>query len=318
MVNVPAITKKRHSVRGMPVRIAKSTTLLPNCQQLVEVCFGTVDQYQDYQFRPDTSKNDDLGIAVPHKVMSFNQSKLVVANITGEKILLPKNRIIGAISSFDGSKFGFWAAATEEIERRIGGWFLKKGTVSDSTSKKGGKEAIEVAAADEEEMLVQSARNEDTLGLKPIVNANPERPPPERDKYTIPDWLRQRYVPTHKYPLPEGVTIPDSPTSSYQKVNINTTDDIKEEEIEALRLLVKRHAGLFNDLPGLVREPEADWLGIPVPAEKEEKLKSSPPIRLSQKGKDAVDGVFQPLADTGRMQSVGEAGSPYNLQVFVA
>ncbi|KAK6495869.1 hypothetical protein TWF481_002914, partial [Arthrobotrys musiformis] len=104
---VPAITKKRHSVRGMPVRIAKPTVLKPNCQQLVKVQFGTVDQYQDYQFKPDATKNNNLGIAVPHRVMSFNQTKLVVANITGEEILLPRNRIIGAISSFDGAKFGF-------------------------------------------------------------------------------------------------------------------------------------------------------------------------------------------------------------------
>ncbi|KAK6495655.1 hypothetical protein TWF481_002703 [Arthrobotrys musiformis] len=129
---VPAITKKRHPVRGMPVRITKPTVLKPNCQQLVEVRFGTVDQYQDYQFKPDATKNDDLGIAVPHGVMSFNQTKLVVANVTGEEILLPRNRIIGTISSFDGAKFSFWAQAAEET-LQLG----LKNRPEASTSKKG-------------------------------------------------------------------------------------------------------------------------------------------------------------------------------------
>ena len=126
-------------------------------------------------------------------------------------------------------------------------------------------------------------------------------------------WLNKEYHPNYRYELPEGVVVPDISTSTYREVHINEKLPLQQQQ--QLRQLTKRFAILFNDTPGMARQPEEDWLRIKVAPELERDLKPRPPYRNAPRAKQAIDETFDENARLGRMEPAKH--SPYSLPVFV-
>src|SRR5690606_24936275 len=100
------------------------------------------------------------------------------------------------------------------------------------------------------------------------------------------------------------------------QVDINP--DLPEDERSRLQALIGHMGVCFNSIPGIVREPEKDYIRIPVPPEIEAQLKQTPPYPLGKKAREIVDMVFDKNREYGRMTDVPPQGSPYSLAVFVA
>ena len=283
---VSTIVRRRRKIKDMPIRLAESVTLPPLSHRPVAIRFQAVNLEQDYKFTPNSSLTS--AVAIPHAIFSGDQKKIMVTNVTQYPVRLYRNRPIGTISSFDTPLVSHWGQASEEVNAYFG--FTKVVT------------AVTAAAS----VLPTTTQPTRTSG------DNLQRP----TLMSLPESIMQEYQPVHPYPLPVGIVLPDPKDSTYMQVNINTKDDITPLEIKALRQVCKRHSKLFNDLPGLVREPESEWMQIPVTKD-ESTLRSRPPIRLSKRGQEATDKVFDQNRQLGRIVPVGAEGSPYALQVFV-
>lgn len=99
-------------------------------------------------------------------------------------------------------------------------------------------------------------------------------------------------------------------------MDINTSPDVTEDQAEALKHLVQRYRGAFNQVSGLIREPMDNSMRILVPPELEMTLKQKPPHNVSPKGRAAIDKTFDLKTEYGRMAHA--LFSPYSFQVFVA
>ena len=133
-------------------------------------------------------------------------------------------------------------------------------------------------------------------------------------------WLDDPFIPIYKYPLPKGIIVEEG-ASSYEQVDVNQSlgEDPKYGSRAALlQKLIKRHKGLFSDVPGIVREPAEDWLRIQVDPALEASMKTKGPYRNSPRDRGVINNVFNENRRLGRMEKVGKSGSPYALQVFVA
>ncbi|RPA71716.1 hypothetical protein BJ508DRAFT_315351, partial [Ascobolus immersus RN42] len=139
--------------------------------------------------------------------------------------------------------------------------------------------------------------------------AQSEVPPPEPPP-------ADGYLPNYTYPLPDGVRIGNDSTCTVQDVDVNTTQDITEEQAEALKAKILYYRRAFNDVPGMVREPEEDYMRIPIPADLEATLKQKPPYNVSTASRANIDKVFDLNTVYGRMESA--KSSPFSLQVFCA
>jgi len=93
-------------------------------------------------------------------------------------------------------------------------------------------------------------------------------------------------------------------------------DDISAAQVTALKSLIRRHLGIFNDIMGYVRESEEDWLRINVPPELKVKVKPSRMYRLTPRGRVALDEQFDLNREYGRMSKLDQP-SPWDLKVFV-
>jgi Reverse transcriptase (RNA-dependent DNA polymerase) len=98
-------------------------------------------------------------------------------------------------------------------------------------------------------------------------------------------------------------------------VNINTTDDITPEQVKELRQVLEKHAKLFSDTLGLAKEPESDWLRIPLLPGAEKEIKPQRQYRLGPKERQVVDEVFDEQKRQGRLIDSGP--SPAGWPVFV-
>ena len=136
------------------------------------------------------------------------------------------------------------------------------------------------------------------------------------EEFNSPQWLQKEYEPQYNHVLPPYIKIPDATTSTWEQVIINTEDDISAAQVTALKSLIRRHRGIFNDIMGCVREPEEDWLRINMPPELEVKLKPSGMYRLTPRGRVALDEQFDLNRQYGRMSKLDQP-SPWYLKVFV-
>src|SRR5437667_10214798 len=103
--------------------------------------------------------------------------------------------------------------------------------------------------------------------------------------------------------------------SGYESVQVNTTDNITPQQVQALRKSLKKHYQHFSDKLGLANEPEKDWLHIPLLPGTEKELKPQRQYRLGPKEKKCVDEVFDKQRRQGRL--VDSHGSPVGWPVFV-
>lgn len=98
-------------------------------------------------------------------------------------------------------------------------------------------------------------------------------------------------------------------------ITINQHNDIIEEQISQLHNLLAEFDDLFADRLGLVKEPEEDWMRIPLPENAEFKIRPAKPYCLGPEERKAVDEVFDEQYRLGRF--VDAKGSPAAWPVFV-
>ncbi|RPA71235.1 hypothetical protein BJ508DRAFT_336260 [Ascobolus immersus RN42] len=110
------------------------------------------------------------------------------------------------------------------------------------------------------------------------------------------------------------IIVGDDSTTTFTRVNINP--EIQQEHKDTLYRAVHEFQVLFNEVPGIVREPKEDWLKVSVDPEDEKRVRQKPPYPLSATSKTTVDRVFDANRKYGRMSDCPD--SPYSLQVFVA
>lgn len=107
--------------------------------------------------------------------------------------------------------------------------------------------------------------------------------------------------------------VSDVSTSTYREVHVN--EKLLLTQQKQLRQLAKRFAIIFNDAPGMARQPEEEWLRIKVASELEQKLKPQAPYRNALRAKQEIDKTFDENVRLGRMAPAKH--SPYALPVFV-
>jgi Reverse transcriptase (RNA-dependent DNA polymerase)/RNase H-like domain found in reverse transcriptase len=107
----------------------------------------------------------------------------------------------------------------------------------------------------------------------------------------------------------------DSPSKfGPEAVHVNTTDDITQEQIDALRAVVAEFPELWEDRIGRVIQPEEDWMQIPL--KPGAVLDSKGPYRVSKRDEAAIDEVFDKARADGRL-SATEGVCPVGWPVFV-
>jgi len=99
-----------------------------------------------------------------------------------------------------------------------------------------------------------------------------------------------------------------------EAVNINTTDDITPEEVQAFRDLVAEFPELWEDRVGRVIQPEEDWMQIPL--KPGAVLDSKGRYRVSKRDEAAIDELFDKARADGRI-SAAEGVVPVGWPVFV-
>lgn len=128
--------------------------------------------------------------------------------------------------------------------------------------------------------------------------------------------IDEPYVPQYEFPIPPGIIVGDASTCTAADVNV--IKDLSKEQQAALQQIATHMGVLFNSVPRIVREPELDYMRIPVPPYVEARVKQTPPYPLSRRAKGIIDEVFDKNRKYGRITDVPSTGSPYSLPVFVA
>ena len=282
-LEVPVKTKRHKEFKKIPIRCG-TNVVIPGCITIaIPIRKFQVQTGQDYYF---FSNNPS---AIPNSVVEAGQSHLMYANLSDNPITISKGRALGTVSSIEPKvTTSHWIEASADINMFFGFTEAITGALS--------------VAASMQEPLMQGFTG--TVG--PAQNL---------------DWLDQRYKPNYKFPLPCGITVGETNDQSYLQCDINKDLPIDSEsnisETALFEKLISRHRGLFSDVPGLVREPESDWLRISVDPQLEAKMRVKSPYQCSPRDKGVIDDVFDENQRLGRMEPVPRQGSPYSLQVFV-
>jgi hypothetical protein len=86
-----------------------------------------------------------------------------------------------------------------------------------------------------------------------------------------------------KPPIPKPEDTHNSKKSRSELVIVNTTSDISPKQVQQLRAVLAKHEDLFADKLGMAKEPEEDWLRIPLYPGAEREITSQRPYCLSPK-----------------------------------
>jgi hypothetical protein len=97
-------------------------------------------------------------------------------------------------------------------------------------------------------------------------------------------------------------------------VNINTTDNITQEQIRSLKNVISEYPGLWEDRIGRVIEPEDDYMEIPL--KEGAVIESKGRDRVSKHDEAVIDEVFDRAREDGRMSPV-DGVIPAGWPVFV-
>jgi hypothetical protein len=330
----------------IPVRTATTTVVPANSTAIVAIKTSrNLPANQDYLFTPSKLKSVSAsGSGAPHAVVSHDQKNILFTNLHDTDVTLFRNTVIGYLHSTGSEEVAVWHEAAKEVRGFLG--FAKIAKACTAALAFAATAASQTFDPDADSaMPLPGDLCPSPLGLSadsvpptggpqpadgPSFPFEPPRPRPcpvtsaealpdaacAAEQWSPPTWLQEQYFPRYEYDLPAGIKVPDVSTTTYAQVVVNESDDISPEQIAAIRQLVARHPHLFNDGMGCVREPEEDWMRLPVDREYELKLKPRGPYRLSRKAEHAVDCNFDDLHLHGRLEWVTKA-TPWGLQVFV-
>lgn len=291
--HVHIFPRRRKLLTGKVVRARETTVIAPWSSQLVTINQLALDPIASYRFVP---ANDNVKLhgakqlpadsGLPHALIAWDQEKLVYTNFGDKPAKVTKGQILGTANTVDDALYLEWAqSASCTTAYNAAALSSTKPQVPDQKQEEGARIRAREQAW-KEEMMRQLSNT-----AAPTV-----------------------YVPQYKHPLPSGVKVGTAETTTYSKVNLNPELDSAHKT--RLFQLAFQYQVLFNEIPGVVREPEEDWLRIPVDTTAERQMKQRPPYPLSSKQKAIVDKVFDANLRHGRMQPCPD--SPYSLQVFVA
>jgi hypothetical protein len=325
-------------VHKIPVRTLEKTVIPANSTAVIAIKTPReLPPNQDYLFTPSRLRSvTSSGAGAPHAVFSHDQKNVLFTNLQDTDTTMYANTVIGHLHSTESEKVAVWHEAAKEVRGFLGfnkiiaALAVAMGFAA-ATTAYGNSPTADMGFAAETKITFDPESDcsmptpDDAIPFalepprpRPCPVASATLPDAEcaQEIWSPPIWLYEEYVPNYEYDLPEGISVPDVSTTTYAQVVINDTDDISPEQVNALRLLVKRHPSLFNDGMGCVREPMTDWMRLPVDREYELKLKPRGPYRLSKQGEEAVDENFDELTSYGRLQEVTKP-TPWGLQVFV-
>ena len=308
----------------IPVRCAEAVVIPAGSSVVVGVKLGRIlEPNQDYQFTPLHTRLAVTGAGAPHAVVRHNQKGLLYTNFDDRLLTIFKGSLLGHVRSLETSVSLAWMDASKDIKALFG--ITRDGGACDVSLAFTVAEVFEPHRTDESPAV--NAPDGEWYEARPEPRPRPtpalsNRAIPDGEQsctseiFEVPEWLLWEYVSQHEHALPPYIKIPDKATSTWEQVVVNSEDDISSEQVAALRSLVRRHRGIFNDVMGCVREPEEDWLRIEVPAELEVGLKPTVLYRLTARGRVALDEQFNLNCEYGRMAALHKP-SLWDLKVFV-
>ena len=286
---------------------------------------------QDYQFTLIQTGSAISGAGAPHSVLRHNQKELLYTNFADKPLTIFKGTLLGHVRSLDSSSSLAWEDASKDMKALFGtaSSSILAMTAAEifnphqtDTVNLGDTTAAHSVDPDNTAMvnMVNSSNVTEAYTVDPDntatvdpdntaaeISYNKTRPHllPAQLKYPVPDnqqlcasevfnspqWLQEEYEPQYDHVLPSYIKIPDGTTSTWEQVIINAADDISAAQVTALKSLIRRHRGIFNDIMGCIRGPE-DWLRINMPPELEVKVKPYGMYRLTPRGRAALDEQF--------------------------
>jgi hypothetical protein len=305
---------KKELIRKVLVRASKRTTVPPNSTTIVEVKLARpLPINQDYLFTPNKLRTlAAAGAGAPHGVFAHDQKAVLFTNVNDVAVTIFHNTVLGHVESVQNSHHACWEEASEEVDGYLG--ILEDPKKATQTTFDPDEDSSMPIPADGDQYPT-APRPRPTVTVTPCVDTTTGTKCAD-EIWLSPEWLEQVYHPRYEHDLPEGIVVPTVETTTYELVVVNEEDDISPEQVHALRQLIARHPTLFNDGMGCVREPEEDWLRLPVDKEYELKLTTGRPYKVSKQGEKAIDVTFDALTAHGRLE-VPKRTSPWGLKVFV-
>jgi hypothetical protein len=289
-------------VTRVPVRTATTVVVPANATSIVEIKVSRqLPPNQDYLFTPSRLKSVAASrAAAPHAVVSHDQKNVMFTNLHDTGVTLFKNTVIGHLQSTGSVDVAVWHEAAREVHGFLGISKIAKACTTALAVASATSAAFAATTTDafDPETSSPMPLPSDAMPFRdsPPFPLAPPRPRPcpvastevlpdspcAAEQWAPPPWLQKQYSPLYEYELPEGIKVPDVSSTTYEQVVVNDIDDISPGQIAALRQLVARHPYLFNDGMGCVKEPESDWMCLPVDRAYELKLKPRGPYRLSK------------------------------------
>ncbi|ERF74442.1 hypothetical protein EPUS_09487 [Endocarpon pusillum Z07020] len=273
----------RQPISNFVVRVSKDSTIPPHSM-------GQIALRLNHSGKADllfTSNRPEI----PDGVITATQSTVMYSNQESTPQTIKRGTILGTASSIRAGSF-----ATSEIATEILNGFLGR----ESLRLDIGCTCIAKSCTCVITNSFQGQKTKDTISA-------------EKEKVKDSRWLEKPYRPHYRYDIPKGIVVPNVSTSTYQEAHVN--EDLPLMQQKQLRQLAKRFAVIFNDAPGMARQPEDEWLRIRVPSELEQKLKPRALYRNAPRAKKDIDVTFSQNVRLGRMALAKH--SPYSLPVFV-
>lgn len=258
-----------------------------------------------FRFVPNIHVQDH-GYGTPHAIIAPKQTGLLATNWLPHTVRIRPNRLLGWAFPITSAYFGKYAPTSDPYKGYLGPEEEQEQDMVDIPAMgedppaKTEKPNARYRAASVEECL-EELETEGQNAKEAVMEDEP--------------W-EDVYTPTYQFPLPPDIVVGGDDTCTHAEVDINTKHDISEQQVHCLQDAVSHYRRAFNSIPGLVREPEKEWMRVPVAAEVEANIKQRPPYAASARSKQIIDRVFDLNTKYGRMQQC--PSSPYSLQVFVA
>jgi len=262
-VRVPVTLRQEQQYRKILVRIRNPIKLPPRRTMKVNVRLSQkLNAEETYLFSPSPLHSaTSSGVGAPHAMVSYDQSQIAFTNFLHTPVQLFKGTVIGIMQPMSGAHYVAWEEAQMEVMAMFGAEAPPPVATVDHSINRPIFDLDAVTPTDfppmEEMSFPYRARM--APGKEPVQPSQHPEKPCREEKWDLPPWIQEEYIPTYAYPLPAGIKTPSTATTTWEEVKVNETDDVSPEQVEAKKLLLRRHKAIFNDEMGCVRESPDDW-----------------------------------------------------------
>jgi hypothetical protein len=269
----------RITARGKPVdnrlvRTAQDVILIAHAKTLIPIRVKNLPPGRDFRFKVQYDNSSSylaLCGMFPEAIIDSESQFIAYYNNSDTALRLPSNTAIGHVFEWDVSE-----KATKENPDVINCHFAIASIIpSLAFATKVGLTALQCAQS---------------LLPGQSFYANPDAMIPQQlsaDSYSLlPTCTTSAYI-----LLPPLEQTFDTPSKfGPEAVNINTTDDITQEQIRSLKNVIAEYPGLWEDRIGRVIEPEDDYMEIPL--KEGAVIESKGRYRVSKRDEAVIDEVF--------------------------